>query len=84
MIEPHYKPSTWIAYLIGTEGGFGQITGGAYDGTQWYYMVSGSHDDGSLRSVPECAVTYSLQNGSWMAPTSTNGQNSAYAAPEAS
>lgn len=84
MIEPHYKPSTWIVYLIGNEGGFGQITGGAYNGTEWFYMIAGSHDDGSLRSVPQSAITYSLQNGSWMAPTSTNGQNSAYAVPDAS
>jgi hypothetical protein len=78
MNEPLYKPTTWVAFEFESEGGFGQIVGGAFDGSEWFYMISGSLDDGTIRSVPQHKITYLFQNGSWLAPTSFGGQNSAY------
>jgi hypothetical protein len=83
MNEPTYKPTTWIAFALDTQGGFGQIVGAHFDGTQWHYIVSGSLENGALRVVPHHTITYALQNGSWMPPTTFGGQNSAYTTPDA-
>jgi hypothetical protein len=76
--EPIFKPDQWITFEQGTVGGFGQIVGAAFDGTHWFYSVSGSLDDGSLRMVREDHIVHLFQNGSWLAPTSFGGQSSAY------
>jgi hypothetical protein len=78
MHEPSFKPETWITYQQETNGGFGKIIGGHYDGTSWHYTVQGASAGGELQTVHENTITFSLQNGSWMAPTHLTGQGSIY------
>lgn len=78
MKEALYKPEHWITFEQGQGGGFGQIIGGSYDGTHWYYTVQGALANGEHQSVREDEVAYLFQNGSWLAPTHLGGGNSAY------
>lgn len=78
MIEPVFKPEQWITFEQGEVGGFGQVVGAAFDGSDWFYSISGSQDDGSLRMVREADIIHLFQNGSWLAPTSFSGKSSAY------
>ena len=78
MTEPAFKPETWVLFEQETTGGFGQITGGHYDGENWQYTLKGASANGELHTILETEVTLSLQNGSWMAPTHLGGQGSVY------
>jgi len=82
MNQPLFKPGTWVLFEANTSeglrGGFGQVLGGIFDGTQWRYTVGGAHMDGTPDLVKEGEITQTLQNGSWLANSSTASGTSAY------
>lgn len=82
MNEPTYKPKTWVLFTSEENtAGFGCIVGGFLNSQgEWSYTVKGTQLDGSLHSVHEADITHTLQNGSWIAPTTFGGSGSAYTA----
>lgn len=80
MKEPIYKPDTWVTYQQAEVGGFGRIIGGSFVSGIWRYTLSGVLTNGQYITIKEDEIIFTLQNGSWIAPTHMSGGGSAYTA----
>lgn len=68
MQEPLYAPNQWVTYKHANRGGFGEIIGGDFDGTSWYYIVRGQSVERHAVRVKEDAIILILDNKSWLPP----------------
>lgn len=82
MQEPTFKPNTWVAYAQGGVGGFGEIIGGHFDGTDWHYLIKAVGRDGSSARILGTDIQFTYEGGNWMKPNYLSGNSSIYAQVE--
>ncbi len=68
MQEPIYTPNQWVTYEHADGGGFGKITGGDFDGRDWYYIIEGQSVERRGVRIKESAILLILDNKSWLPP----------------
>ena len=68
MKEPLFIPQQWVMYEHANGAGFGQITGGDFDGSDWYYSILGQLVQGPAVRVKESSIQLILDNHSWLPP----------------
>jgi len=88
MKEPLFKPGQWVSYQRSEdgEGGFGEITAGYFDGSDWQYVVHNGTvaftdaPDGTPVDALVLAedIKFIYEGDNWMAPSTTLGSNSVY------
>lgn len=46
MLDPKYKPQSWVLFKMGTSQAFGRIEGGVNNGDFWYYFITNASSIG--------------------------------------